>query len=236
MVAAVLALALQADVAAEAALEKFKADVKGKDAAGRSAALAELAKTPSPKVVAKINSYLVSDIPEVRVAAAAALALQTDCKKQALPCLLNAATANAKRPEVLAAVVAALGKFQDEAAAGEVNKHFAAELEVAKAAVASAGEIKSPTSFDPLIKELKSCEEALKPRPRGPDGGFGGGFGGFGRMDGQNNPREARERAREIQPLIKSLLSSWTGVNCEDAKDWEAWWKENRAKFKPNKS
>lgn len=230
---AVLILALLvADDAADAALEKFKADVKGKDAAGRAAALAELAKTPSPKVVAKINSYLAGDIPEVRIAAAAGLGLQTEHKKQALPCLLNAATANAKRPEVLAAVVAALGKFQDEAAAGEVNKHFGAELEVAKAAVASAGEIKSPTSFDPLIKELKACEEALKPRQRGPDGGFGGGFGGFGRMDGQNNPREARDRAREIQPMIKNLLSSWTGVNCEDAKDWEAWWKENRAKFK----
>ena len=53
---------------------------------------------------------------------------------------------------------------------------------------------------------------------------------------GQNNPREARERAREIQPLIKGVLASMGGVQCEDAKDWESWWKENRAKFnKPAK-
>lgn len=232
MLIAALALLLQADV--DAALEKFKADLKGKDAAGRAAALAELGQTQSPKVVAKINSFLVGDIPEVRVGAAAALALQTENKKTAIPCLVAAATANAKNPAVLAAVVAALGKLGGEAAAAEINKHFGAELDVAKAAIQSAGEIKSPTSFDPLIKELKACDEALKPRDRS-QGGFGG--GGFGRMDGPNNPREARDRAREIQPLIKGLLSSWTGVNCEDGKDWEAWWKENRAKYaKPAKS
>ena len=230
MLIAMLTLALAQDV--DAALEKFKADLKGKDAAGRGAALAELAKTQSPKITAKINSFLVGDIPEVRVAAAGALALQTEQKKTAIPYLVNGATANAKNPLVLAAVVAALGKLGDEAGAAEVNKHYGAELDVAKAAIQAAGEIKSPTSFDPLIKELKACDEALKPRDRS-QGGFGG---GFGRMDGPNNPREARERAREIKPLIMGLLASWTGVNCEDGKDWESWWKENRSKFKPAKS
>lgn len=234
MLSAVFALAILCDDATDAALEKFKADLKGKDATGRGAALQELAKTQSPKIVAKINSFMVGDIPEVRVAAAGALALQTEQKKSAIPCLIAAATANAKNPLVLAAVVAALGKLGDEAGVAEVNKHYGAELDVAKAAIQAAGEIKSPTSFDPLIKELKACDEALKPRDRSQGGGgFGG--GGLGRMDGQNNPREARERAREIKPLIMGLLSSWAGVNCEDGKDWEAWWKENRAKFKPAK-
>ncbi|HEX7899452.1 MAG TPA: hypothetical protein VF950_16920 [Planctomycetota bacterium] len=231
MLIAILSVALAQDV--DAALDKFKADLKGKDAAGRGAALAELAKTQSPKITAKINSFLVGDIPEVRVAAAGALALQTEQKKTAVPYLISAATPNAKNPLVLAAILAALGKLGDEAGMVEVNKHYGAELDVAKAAIQAASEIKSASSFDPLIKELKACDEALKPRDRTQGGGFGG---GFGRMDGPNNPREARERAREIQPLIKGLLASMAGVTCEDGKDWESWWKENRSKFKPAKS
>jgi hypothetical protein len=233
MSTAVLLVLLSQDV--DAALDKFKADLKGKDAAGRGAALAELAKTQSPKITAKINSFLVGDIPEVRAAAAAALALQTEQKKTAIPYLINGATANAKNPVVLAAILAALGKLGDEAGMAEVNKHYGAELDVAKAAIQAAADIKSPSSFDPLIKELKACDEALKPRDPNNRGGFGAG-GGLGRMDGPNNPREARERAREIQPLIKGLLASMAGVTCEDGKDWESWWKENRSKFKPAKS
>jgi hypothetical protein len=233
MTAAVLALALLLDDA-DAALEKFKADLKGKDAAGRGALLAELGQTQSPKIAAKINSFLVGDIPEVRVAAAGALALQAEDKKHAVPYLIGGATANAKNPLVLAAVVAALGKLGDEAGMVEVNKHYGAELDVAKAAIQAAAEIRSASSFDPLIKELKACDEALKPRdPNTKGGGFGG---GLGRMDGQNNPREARERAREIQPLIKGVLSSMAGLQCQDGKDWESWWKDNRARFKPAKS
>jgi hypothetical protein len=37
------------------ALEKFKADIKGKDGAARAAAVEELAKTKSPKICAKLR-------------------------------------------------------------------------------------------------------------------------------------------------------------------------------------
>ena len=225
-----LALSIGADEAA--ALDAFKAEIKGKDAAGRAAALGELAKTSGPKVAAKLQAYLVTDTTEVRVAAAAGLGLQSEALKPATAYLIQGAAVNAKSPPVLAAIVTALGKLKDEAGVAEVNKHYGDELEVAKAAVQAAGEIRSPSSFDGLIKELKACDEALKPRDR-QQGGFGG--GGLGRLDGQNNPREARERARELQPMIKGVLQSMAGITCEDGKDWETWWKENRSKFKPAK-
>ena len=47
----VLAMGLADDAEA---LEKFKADIKGKDGAGRAAAIEELAKTKSPKICAKL--------------------------------------------------------------------------------------------------------------------------------------------------------------------------------------
>lgn len=216
------------------ALEKFKTDVKGKDAAGRAAAIDELAKTKSPKICAKLASMLTNEVVEVRCAAAKGLGTQED-KKRAIPLLTAAVTPNAKEPLVLAAIVSALGKLGDEAGAAEINKHIAHEnLDVAKAAVEAAGEIRSASSFDPLIKAMKECEETLKPRDKNNGGGFGGGrFGGPG--GNMQNFREMRERAQMLKPEIQKVLVAMAKVNCQDAQDWELWWKENRLKYKPEK-
>jgi hypothetical protein len=216
------------------ALEKFKADTKGKDAAGRCAAIEELAKTKSPKIIAKLASMLTNEVVDVRCAAAKGLGTQED-KKRAIPALVAAVQPNAKELPVVAAIVAALGKLGDEAGVAEINKHVNHEnLDVAKTAVEAAGEIKSAASFDPLIKAMKDCEEVLKPRDRNAGGGFGGGrLGGPG--GNMQNFREMRDRAQMLKPEIQKVLVSMAKVNCQDAQDWELWWKENRAKYKPEK-
>src|SRR5262245_65502315 len=109
MHALLLALAMALADDAEA-LEKFKADIKGKDGAGRAAAIEELAKTKSPKICAKLGSMLTNEVVEVRCAAAKGLGSQED-KKRAVPLLVAAVPPNAKEPPVLAAIVAALGKL-----------------------------------------------------------------------------------------------------------------------------
>jgi hypothetical protein len=238
MHALLLALAIFAADDAEA-LEKFKADIKGKDGAGRAAAVEELAKTKSPKIVVKLASMLTNEVVDVRCAAAKGLGTQED-KKRAIQFLAAAIQPNAKEFPVLAAIVSALGKLGEEAGAGEVNKHVSHEqLEVAKAAVEAAGEIRSTSSFDPLIKAMKDCEEILKPRDRNAGGGgFGGGFGSRGGLGGNGsmqNYRDMRERAQSLKPEIQKVLVAMAKVNCQDAQDWELWWKENRAKFKPEK-
>jgi HEAT repeat protein len=226
----VLAVALGDDAEA---LEKFKTDIKGKDGAGRSAAVEELAKTKSPKICAKLASMLTTEVGEVRIAAAKGLGTQDD-KKRAVT-LLNAALApNAKELPVLAAILAALGKLGDESGVVEINKHVSHEnLDVAKTAVEAAGEIRSATSFEPLIKAMKECEEILKPRdPKD----FGkGGFGGRGLGGNMQNYREMRERAQMLKPEIQKVLAAMAKVNCQDAQDWELWWKENRGKYKPER-
>lgn len=239
MTAFLLALALMAGTDDAEALEKFKTDIKGKDGAGRAAAIEELAKTKSPKICAKLASMLTNEVVEVRCAAAKGLGEQDD-KKRAIAYLSSAVTPNAKEFPVLAAILAALGKLGEEAGAADVNKHVNHEnLDVAKAAVEAAGEIKSASSFDPLIKAMRDCEEVLKPRQ--PGGNGGGGFGGgLGRMGGpggnMQNFREMRERAQALKPLIQKVLLAMTKVNCQDAADWALWWKENQAKYKPDRS
>jgi HEAT repeat protein len=228
----VLAMALGDDAEA---LEKFKTDIKGKDGAGRSAAVEELAKTKSPKICAKLASMLTTEVGEVRIAAAKGLGTQDD-KKRAVPLLVAAIPPNAKEFPVVAAIVAALGKLGEETGVAEINKHVAHEnLDVAKTAVEAAGDVRSASSFEPLIKAMKECEEILKPRDRKD---FGGGFGGGGgRLGGGNlqNYREMRERAQMLKPEIQKVLVAMAKVNCQDAQDWELWWKENRAKYKPER-
>jgi HEAT repeat protein len=232
----VLALSLGDDAEA---LDKFKADFKSRDAAARVAAVEELSKSQSPKVCAKLGSLLGVDTPEVRIAAAKALMGQQDDRKHAVAFLVGGAAANAKDPAVLAAIIASLGKLREEAGAAEVNKHIAAEnVDLAKAAAQSAGEIRSGSSFDPLIKELKTCEDILKPRDPAA-GGFGGRLagGGVGRFAGNNglSMKEMRDRAQMLKPEITKALKEMAKVSCQDAQDWENWWKEHRATYRPEK-
>ncbi|HVE41599.1 MAG TPA: HEAT repeat domain-containing protein [Planctomycetota bacterium] len=232
---AMLALALGDDAEA---LEKFKADIKGKDGTARAAAVEELAKTKSLKICTKLASLLTGEVTEVRIAAAKGLSEQDD-KKHAVAYLVAGVPPNAKDPVILAPILTAIGKVGQEQGAAEVNKYISAEeVEVAKAAVEAAGEIKSGSSFDPLIKELKNCEEILKPRDKNnPGGGFGGRLGaGPGRLgnNGQNF-REMRERAQTLKAEIQKVLVSMAKVNCQDAQDWENWWKEHRGSYKVEK-
>jgi hypothetical protein len=235
----ILALVLSDDAEA---LDKFKADMKGKDAAGRSAAVEELGTTKSAKVCAKLASLLTTEVGEVRIAAAKAVGEQED-KKHAVAYLLASLPPNSKEPTVLAAILAALGKLGEESGVADVNKHVADEsLDVAKAAVESAGEIKSATSFEPLIKSLKECEDVLKPRDKNaPGGGFGGRLAGgpLGRAGANNNSglsyKEMRDRATALKPEILKVLVSMAKINCQDSADWENWWKEHRGTWKPEK-
>jgi hypothetical protein len=44
-----------------------------------------------------------------------------------------------------------------------------------------------------------------------------------------------RERALTLKSEIQKVLVSMAKVNCQDAQDWENWWKEHRAGWKTEK-
>ena len=230
----ILALLAGDDKAATDALDQFKTGYKAKDAPSRAKAVEELAKTQHDKVTARLASILATDEKEVRCAAAKGLGDRTDEKekKKAGLALSGAFKPNEKLPEVLVALIAALGKLRDEAGLPEVHKQLEADTtEVVQAAVEACVAVKSTLSFDPLIKRLKEIDEALKPRE--PGAGGRGGVGG-GRLGGTNS-REAREMARTLQPVFMKALAALGSINCENGKDWEDWWKEHRATFKIQK-
>jgi HEAT repeat protein len=135
---------------------------------------------------------------------------------------------------VAVTILEELGLLQEEAIAPEVEKHFVKTdpLDIQKAAVMAAGKIRSASSIDPLIKLLKELElEAQQNGGRGAGKMKGlGGKGGGGAV--KNGNAADRDRASELLPSVRGSLGSITKANCQDAKEWEAWWNEHKASFK----
>ncbi len=229
----ILALLVGDDKAATEAIEKFKTEYKSKETAAKVKAVEGLSPVQHEKVTARLASLFTAEEKDVRIAAAKALGARMDDKEQkkASLALGSVLKSNEKWPEIQTAILEAIAKLGDEAGLPEAHKLIAADTaELAQAAIATAGTIRSKTSFDPLIKRLKEVDELLKPRDPSQPRGFGGGRLAVG--NSPQNSREMRELARTLQPILKKTLAEMGGIHCEDGKDWELWWKENQAKYK----
>jgi len=238
----ILALALLSQAAAKpdetaavAALEKFKTDFKAKETTARVAAVAELARTQGDKVVVRLAQILTSpDEKEIRIAAAKGLGGATENKKKPLQVLAASIPPNQKDTAVVAAILEALGKLGDQAAAPVVENNFKSKnTAVLKAAVEAAGELKSRSSVPQLIDLCKRLEEGAKEAPS-VGGNYGGGSlpgtGGGGVVDDM-----ARERERVVKPVVIKVLGDLTKTNLGMAKEWENWWRTEGGKFMSGK-
>lgn len=236
MTALILALTLSLaddEAAATAALDKFKTDYKSKEVSARAAAVSELARTQHDKVWARLGSLLAADEKEVRIAAAKGLAGVTENRKKAVVYLSAGATANAKDPVVLAAILKAIGDAKDPLGAAEVEKSFKSkQIPVAKAAIEAAGEIGSRSSVEPLIDTLKWLESNAQDAPA--YGANGGGktpsVGGNGTSDAS-----AKERDTALRPVVIKVLGSITKTSHGTVKEWSDWWRAEGAKFMSGK-
>jgi HEAT repeat protein len=224
------------DPEVSAALEKFKTDYHSKDLSTRVAAVADLSKTQGDKILLKLGSLLVVDDKDVRIAAAKGLEEQKENKRKASLELASAIAPNMTLIPVAVTILEELGLLQEEAVAPEVEKHFAKTdpLDIQKAAVTSAGKIRSASSVDPLIHLLKELELEAQQNGGGRGGGKVKGLGGKGAGGGaiKNGNAQDRDRAAELLPAVRAALASITKANCQDVKEWEAWWNEHKATFK----
>src|SRR5262245_61057817 len=196
MTSLILVLALVVgddDAAVTAALDKFKADYKSREAGVRASAVAELSKTQHDKVIAKLGQLLMTDEKEVRVAAARAMGAVTENRKKAVAYLIAAAGPNAREAAVMAAILDALGKLKEAPAAAEVERHFKSkQIPEGKAAIEAAAAIGSRTSVYPLIEALRWLEEGAKEAPALNNNGGNNvpGLGGGGTVDVAGQERE----------------------------------------------
>jgi HEAT repeat protein len=218
----------QDDAAVKEALERFKQGMKAPSVAGQASAISELSRTPHEKTFPKIAPYVMDGPKETRIAAAKGLGNFADYKKLATPTLLNAlaSPANAKDPDVQAAILEGLGKLDDPSALPTVHAGFRNEaMKHAKAAIAAAGSMRERESMDALIELMKDTEKWIKNKQAGPYRDDKGQPGDDAAKDG---------RLKDIQKEVIKAFQAITKEKWTTSKEWEIWWEKHKADFKPD--
>jgi HEAT repeat protein len=227
---AAAALAGQDDKAVEEALERFKIAYRSASEAERAGAVAELAKVPHPKTLARLAPLLTTDGNTVRIAAARGLGGFSDLRKATVPLLTGALQPNSKEADVQAAILEALGKLEDESALPSVHKYVEdRDVKVAKAALLAAGQIRSASSIPILIEQVKRMERFVRIKDGTIDAGN---VGGYNVPSGED---QNKKRAEELLPPTLKVLQELTRQKFTSSKEWQVWWSENRTTFRVEK-
>lgn len=219
-------LAQADEAAAQRALEQFRVAYAKPDASARAAAVAELAGTRHDLVLRKLGALLLTDEKEVRVAAARGLSGFEGQKKRAAAALAGAMDPNAKQPDVLTAILQALGTLKEEESLPFIHRCLKRrETAVASAAVAAVEAIHCPElSVDPLVEALRGYEKTVKMA----DGDAGG--GGAGGLIAIPGGGDEVKHARELRARIIKAFQKWTGERWPTAGEWENWWERQKKK------
>jgi len=230
MVAAPMALyspaasAQDADKAAvDEAIKRFSKGFANPSPGARATAVLELSKTLHDKTLNRILPLVVSDVSEVRAAAAKALAEFVDWKKVVTPSLMSALKQNEKDLKVQEAIYGTLGKLQDPVAIPTVHGNFKeADVRVAKFAIGCAGAMRQKESMDALLDLQKDVQKWLKNKQAGP----------YRDDKGQQGDDNAiKTRLEDIQKAIIKAFQEITHEKWATANEWEIWWGKKKANF-----
>jgi HEAT repeat protein len=230
MVAAPMALwspaasAQDADKAAvDEAIKRFSKGFANPSPGARATAVLELSKTLHDKTLNRILPLVVSDVTDVRVAAAKALAEFGDWKKIVTPSLMAALKPNEKDLKVQEAIYITLGKLQDPVAISTVHGNFREpDVRVAKYAIACAGSMRQKESMDALLELQKDVQKWLKNKQAGP----------YRDDKGQQGDDNAiKGRLEDMQKTIIKAFQDITKEKWATANEWEIWWGKKKATF-----
>jgi HEAT repeat protein len=227
MTAAILllaGLALGDDKAADEAIKKFKTAMRNPSVPSRQAAVSELAREKHEKTARVLCPLLMGDAAEVRVAAAQGLAGYGDYKRLVVPQLMGALGGpNQKEPKVRAAVLAALGKLNDDSSVPMIYQAFKDDyITVAKAAVMATVDLKRKEAIDQLIELMKQCQKWAAQNQGG----------GYKDDEGKNGDENAQKgRVADLQKAIMKALQDMTTEKWPSAEEWVLWWAKKKDKF-----
>jgi HEAT repeat protein len=233
------------DAAATEAVTTFDAVLaKSKDLSARVAAVGPLSMVHHERVVGRLGALLSHDEKGLRIAAAQAMHAfkeAPELRKSAAHALSSGLSAgsNQKEPEVLVAILTAIGHLGDESSVSVLKSHFDdKDPQIAGAAITAAGALKQKSMVEPLIEELRDCEKKAKAGETA--GGTGKQVktpkGGGGAANPSLDPEtQKRQRAMNLLPTTQQALSVLTAQNFVTGDDWEKWWIKNRSSFEPAK-
>jgi len=215
----------QADdkAAVEEAIKRFSMGFSNPSPGARATAVLELSKTLHDKTLNRILPLIVSDVSEVRVAAAKSLAEFADWKKIVTPSLTGALKPNEKDLKVVQEIYATLGKLQDPVAISTVHGNFREpDVRVAKFAIGCAGAMRQKESMDALLELQKDVQKWLKNKQAGP----------YRDEKGQQGDDNAiRTRMEDVQKTIIKAYQDITKEKWATANEWEIWWGKKKATF-----
>ncbi len=231
MLNTILLLALVAgdDKAAEEALERFKVSIKGAPTAARATAATELSRTPHEKTLSRLAGVLAGEEMPVRIAAAKGLGLFSEYKKKATPVLLGTLGGCTKDMADLAvAILEALGKLGDDGALPTIQGRFEdKDAKIAKAALATAGEIKKSTSIDPIIELMKKYEKITGQDAKSKKNNTGNAGVDLG-VPGGGGDDPRKKLAQDVLPATIKALAAITGEKWTTSQEWIIWWGRHR--------
>jgi HEAT repeat protein len=209
--------------AVDEAIKKFAKAFSNPSASARAAAVTELSGTQHDKTLNRILPLLSSDVTDVRVNAAEALAKFGDWKKIVTPALMDAVKFNLKDSKVEAAIFKTLGKLADPIALPIVHGNFKEpDFRIASAAVACAGDMRQKESMDALLELQKEVQTWLKHKQSGPYRDEKG---------QQGNEGDFTKRLNELQKEIIKAYQTITKEKWATANEWEIWWGKKKATF-----
>jgi HEAT repeat protein len=219
----VYAQAADDKAAVDEAIKRFSKGFANPSPGARATAVLELSKTLHDKTLNRILPLIVSDVSEVRAAAAKALAEFVDWKKIVTPSLVSALKPNAKDLKVLEAIYGTLGKLQDPTAISTVHENFKeADVRVAKYAIGCAGAMRQKESMDALLDLQKEVQKWLKNKQAGP----------YRDDKGQQGDDNAiKTRLEDVQKTIIKAFQEITKEKWATPNEWEIWWGKKKATF-----
>ena len=224
LLAALLLLQAADDKAAvDEACKRFAKSFANPSPGARATAVLELSKTLHDKTLNRILPLVVSDVSEVRIAAAKSLAEFADWKKVVTPALISALKQNEKDLKVLEAIYGTLGKLQDPMAISTVHGNFReSDVRIAKFAILCAGAMRQKESMDALLELQKDVQKWIKNKQAGP-------YRDEKNQQGDDNAIKTRHE--DVQKTIIKAFQDITREKWATPKEWELWWEKKKATF-----
>ncbi len=220
------------DDEAKAKIADFKKEIKtAKSDADIAKGLERLGETLHPRILAELKTWLSKPSPEIAIAAAEQIGKYKK-DKDASDTLLGTAGARKDKDTVVKCLRYA-GDVGFKPAVSKLTGFFRhRESDVAREAVDSCAKLRTREAIDPLLGTLRELDSIREQNdPAGGVGGVGGLGGGLvGGTGGIANDQQKRKR--DLTPVVERALEEITGQRLKTLKEWEDWWRKNKATFK----
>lgn len=201
-------------------------------------------------ILKELAPWLATSTDDVRMTAAQEVGKYRK-EKKAADALLQALVSNQKSKAVVIQIVKAVADVDIDASVLTLHAMFRGkENEVCAEAVNAAGKIRCVHSVEPLIKLLAEVEglthqidvyRANNPGGVVPGGTPPAGGGAGGTPGGAPSPTPSLDEAKikewearrdALDKPVHDALKNITNVAYTTSKEWESWWRQNKATFK----